>query len=440
LEPPARPRRVGDAIESGQVESLRVARRVLDDVVGEIRGVPGFEDFLAQPTFATVAQAAARTPVIYLAPAEVAGLGLVVRGERVDPVDLPELTAEAVRGRVHDCFHAYQAFRRSRDRSSRAAWRVALDEVTRWLWEVAVGPVLDVATGASELVLVPCGRLGLLPLHAAWKPAPDAPSGRHYLIDEAAITYAANARAYATCAARAREAVGRRLLVVADPGPEAGVPLPDTRAEAGAARAAFADAVVLAGEDAVLDDVAREMTTAGVLHLGCHGAAVLNDPLRSHLLLAGGARLELDRILRMRLQARLVVLSACETSLPGIVLPDEVVSLPTGLVQAGAAGVLATMWITGDRDPAIHMVEFYRRWAGGGSPSAALAATQRWLRDITLGEFERAWEEALDTRQSWLPTAFGEQVLNAVLEHPEGPGARPWSGIDTWAAFALTGA
>jgi CHAT domain-containing protein len=40
---------------------------------------------------------------------------------------------------------------------------------------------------------------------------------------------------------------------------------------------------------------------------------------------------------------RLAILSVCETGLPGTQLPDEVVSLPTGLLQAGVAGVVASL-------------------------------------------------------------------------------------------------
>jgi hypothetical protein len=55
--------------------------------------------------------------------------------------------------------------------------------------------------------------------------------------------------------------------------------------------------------------------------------------------------LNASNLLAMRLRARLAALSACETSRPGTALPDEVVFLPTGLLQAGVASVVASLWV-----------------------------------------------------------------------------------------------
>ena len=84
-------------------------------------------------------------------------------------------------------------------------------------------------------------------------------------------------------------------------------------------------------------------------------------------LLAGNRWITL-RVLAMKLHVRLAVLSACETALPGTGLPDEVVALPTGLLQAGVAGVIASQWAVPDLGTAILMAEFYRRWRGTSPP------------------------------------------------------------------------
>jgi CHAT domain-containing protein len=81
-------------------------------------------------------------------------------------------------------------------------------------------------------------------------------------------------------------------------------------------------------------------------------------------------------------QARLAFLSACETGLVGTILPDEVVSLASGFLQAGAAGVVSTLWAVNDKSTALLAERFYRHWKGDGmAPADALAAAQRWLRD-----------------------------------------------------------
>ena len=61
------------------VRALREARLALDQVVAEIQQVPGFEDFLATPTFDDVSRAAADQPLAYVAAAEHGGLALVVQ-------------------------------------------------------------------------------------------------------------------------------------------------------------------------------------------------------------------------------------------------------------------------------------------------------------------------------------------------------------------------
>ena len=81
---------------------------------------------------------------------------------------------------------------------------------------------------------------------------------------------------------------------------------------------------------------------------------------------------------------RLTVLSACDTDRPGAPLPDEVVSLPSALIQAGAAGVVASQWAVRGEAVSLLMARFYQSWRTGGlQPAAALREAQRWLRETT---------------------------------------------------------
>ena len=77
--------------------------------------------------------------------------------------------------------------------------------------------------------------------------------------------------------------------------------------------------------------VRDQLSGFSVLHFSCHGMAGFAQPLEGGLLLAHDERLTLREVLALRLRdARLALLSACETGVPGLELPDEVVSLPTG--------------------------------------------------------------------------------------------------------------
>ena len=83
---------------------------------------------------------------------------------------------------------------------------------------------------------------------------------------------------------------------------------------------------------------------------------------------AGGLLLAFDRLFTiedwrsLHLKLGLAVLSGCETGLPGTALPDEVIGLPTALAEAGAAGVVASLWSVADESTAQLMGQFYKLW------------------------------------------------------------------------------
>jgi CHAT domain-containing protein len=95
--------------------------------------------------------------------------------------------------------------------------------------------------------------------------------------------------------------------------------------------------------------------------------------------------LSLRDLLDLKLKGlRLAILSACETGIPGTNLPDEVISLPTGLLQAGAAGVVSSLWSVADLSTMVLLSRFYQLWRTDNlEPPAALRQAQLWLRDST---------------------------------------------------------
>ena len=123
------------------VQALREARLALDQVVAEIQQVPGFEDFLATPTFDDVSRAAADQPLAYVAAAEHGGLALVVRDDDVTHIDLPELAREPVDSLARRYLDRYAEFR-SDPGPNRADWDAALADTTSWLWARLMEPLL----------------------------------------------------------------------------------------------------------------------------------------------------------------------------------------------------------------------------------------------------------------------------------------------------------
>lgn len=120
------------------------------------------------------------------------------------------------------------------------------------------------------------------------------------------------------------------------------------------------------------------------IHLASHGLFSPQDPLASRLLLAAAegqdGALRVDDLYQLRLQARLVVLSACESGLGGLGSGDDLIGLGRALLYAGASNTLASLWPVDDASTAQWMHHFYQALAQGQPPTQALAQAQNQLR------------------------------------------------------------
>src|SRR6266536_2870855 len=95
---------------------------------------------------------------------------------------------------------------------------------------------------------------------------------------------------------------------------------------------------------------------------------------------------ELHEIYNLRLNADLVVLSACQTALGKEIRGEGLIGLTRGFMYAGATRVVASLWSVEDRATAELMKRFYRGMLTKGMrPAAALREAQISL----LGE--RGW-------------------------------------------------
>jgi CHAT domain-containing protein len=251
------------------------------------------------------------------------------------------------------------------------------------------------------------------------------------------LSYAPSARALGRAIRLAETAGTRSLMAIQDPRPAPGPPLPFAAVEVAAARALWPEAVILPGAQATRAAVLAALPDSDVIHFACHGRADITDPQAGGLGLASGDLLTPGDLAGLSLRARLVVLSACETGVPGMDVPDEVVGLPTALLQAGVAGTVASLWEVTDAGAALTMVEFYRQWRlGAHPPAAALREAQRWLRDSTAGTIRQTFESMLDGN-GWLPAGEARSCWQQVVLAD--PDARPFAEPVSWAAFAYSG-
>jgi CHAT domain-containing protein/tetratricopeptide (TPR) repeat protein len=419
--------RLVNVLAGREAKEFRSAKTAMDDAVAAIRSVPGYERYLMPADWPDVVAVAATGPLAYIAYTKAGGVALTIDGRpETDPAPtvtwLDALTEDAVEEMVEFYGRAY-ARRRSENIAEQRQWPEVLASTTRLLWDLVMGPLLK-AVPADRIVLVPSGILALLPLHAAWHDDESAPTGRRYAIDDALVTYAPSARALRHTIAGAAESAQPTILAVYDPDPG----LPNTLREVHAAVSWFSRGRELSRQEATLDTVCAELARYSVVHFSCHGSADLANPLRSELAAASDGRLTLARVMDQRLpHIRLAVLSACETAVVGANVPDEVIGLPTGFVQAGVQGVIGSLWPVGDAVTCALMARFYELWRGhGAEPAEALREAQRWVRDSTLDAIESSYPEI-----AWPWGASDHPALDSAMLVHRDP--------TYWAAFQYVG-
>jgi hypothetical protein len=329
------------------------------------------DDFRDPPSYADVAAAAAGTCLAYITATCAGGFALLADGRAGGD---PRLSVEWLDGLTDSA--AVEMGEEFRERflpafleGDNRQCQPSMDSVARRLWDLAIGPVLACQPG-DRLVLIPAGAfLDLLPLHAAWT-QPPGKATRRYAIDEALITYAPSARLLRAVRSRpTRLATG--ILAVYDPD------LLNSAGEARDARGWFESGAVLSKKQVTCGSLRDALPAHSVLHFACHGFADLATPLDSGLATASDSPLTLRDILGTPLNARLCVLSACDSAIAGGFVPDQVLSLPAGFLLAGAEGVVGTLWPVGDYHARVLLGEFYKLWQEQGiEPAEALRQAQ----------------------------------------------------------------
>ncbi len=173
---------------------------------------------------------------------------------------------------------------------------------------------------------------------------------------------------------------------------ESGIPrfqrLPKTRAEA------IALAAMVPPEERLLAvdfKASRELVLSGllrdyqILHFATHGFLNSHNPELSGLVLSlvdeDGRSIDgflrLHDIYNLKLDANLVVLSACQTALGKDILGEGLIGLVRGFMYAGARRIVASLWQVDDRATAELMRRFYRELIElDQRPAAALRAAQ----------------------------------------------------------------
>jgi CHAT domain-containing protein len=120
-------------------------------------------------------------------------------------------------------------------------------------------------------------------------------------------------------------------------------------------------------EDKTEAAVRQKMPQARMIHLATHGllnnceeyaevpGAIALDALEND-----DGWLTASEISQMKLQAELIVLSACDTAL-GRLTGDGVIGLSRSALTAGSSSAIVSLWNVDDNSTAFLMTEFYKQ-------------------------------------------------------------------------------
>jgi CHAT domain-containing protein/uncharacterized protein HemY len=135
----------------------------------------------------------------------------------------------------------------------------------------------------------------------------------------------------------------------------------------------------------------ESLTQYGIIHLATHGIVSEDSPALSCIYLktdndTEDGQLFAGEMYNLRFRANLVTLSACQTGLGKVTRGEGVIGLSRALVYAGAKNIVVSYWSVSDASTVLLMCEFYGHLLQnkGWHPSRAL---QQAKRNLTSGKY-----------------------------------------------------
>ena len=251
------------------------------------------------------------------------------------------------------------------------------------LYNVIIAPFADRIQG-RELVLVPEGAMFMVPFVAL-----QDDSG-NYLSETCKIRIIPSLTSLKLiCDSPADYHSQTGALIVGDPKVSHVtplVPLPAARLEAEKIADLLKVAPVL-GEQATKEEVLRRITDVCLIHIAAHGDAERGEiacapnPSSPRVPRKEDYMLTMEDIAKVRIRAKLVVLSCCHSGKGEIMKAEGVVGIGRAFIAAGVRSVLVSLWRLNDESTKEFMTCFYEHLVRDKvSASEALHQTMKWMR------------------------------------------------------------
>lgn len=249
------------------------------------------------------------------------------------------------------------------------------------LYQILIQPIAELLPNDpnARVIFIPQKSLFVVPF-----PALIDADGK-YLIEKHTILTAPAIQVLQLTYQQRKQVLGDKVLVVGNPTmpsipleigekPEQLPPLPGAQKEA-LAIAKLLKTTAITGNQATKSSIVQQMLKSRIIHLATHGLlddfkglgvpgaiALAPDPpssLSKEQQSGINGLLTADEILDLKLNAELVVLSACDTG-RGKITGDGVIGLSRSLITAGVSSVIVSLWSVPDEPTASLMSEFYQ--------------------------------------------------------------------------------
>jgi hypothetical protein len=394
LEPPP-------TISVVEIQSRRFRTQEFEDLLTKIRQLEHFERFLLGPSNLELSALTKRGTVVVFNVSEFRSDALLIGKGGIRSFRLTSLTAPKLEE------HAKLFLQALQNSNSLATLSTGIRElkcVLEWLWDVAVGQVLDVlgysqppsSGGWKRVWWVGNGLLNVIPIHAAGYH--DDASNRTAL-DRVISSYTPTVKSL-TYVWKLHERVAslktQRAMLLSMAKTPGLRDLPFAEQEVHQITKLFPAQVKIniIGEPTHVE-VMSKIACHQIIHLACHGESML-DPFQSQLYLNDWktAPLTVADLMSIKiLDAQFAFLSACHTAVfKDYNLLDESIHLCSALQLAGYPSVVGSLWYIQDDPNSVFVSgEVYKCMAIGGknskldneSSAAGLHHAVRELRERT---------------------------------------------------------
>ena len=304
------------------------------------------------------------------------------------------------------------------------------------LYSVLIAPVESDLASFKNLVIVPDASLSLLPFEALI-------SNERYLIQDYAIKYLPSVSVFNQIQSPHRTTTSP-LLALASSGFETGdnlsgsstqnsfAALPYTLIEVDSIAADFESSTVLKNQE-VTEAALKSMNLGQYkyLHFATHGNIDEASPSQSGLILSRKQETEVlfgedgylnaSEISRLKLNADMVVLSACNTAMGKVLSGEGLLGLQRSFLAAGSSSVVASLWSIYDRSTPVFMDSFYTKLIAYEEEEIGLFSKFLIWADL----YE---PDLVDYKTLALRDAKLEMLNHPYYSHPA-----------HWAAFIITG-